>query len=856
VTTFYVTIHLGNWVACYDYNYFEFHTTDYVAEVDSLDNVLEIGWFSGTALDADYSCTDMVKNDPNYPGTGVSSITIIGDCDIYPASAMPVARATAKNDFVRLFVDTTMAAYIDLSCRLVGRSVIHEVENYGATCELTIVNDLQTKYGNILSSLFMNWYDPSTGSTVGWSDGRAGGITTGMVLQIREGDENGQCLGTFMVMTISAKEELITLSCGDFIQIMRATGAEYYRNHYLPGSEVDAREEGLLIDSYIRIDRPANVTLIGGAAGDVLYMVPRSYTYDETKVATSTTVPVSTTVKISGSPAQKRVDGKVGIEYIQVTLRSLDGGLGPEDVDYTINLYAGAYSASALICSWSVTCSVVADTVYTLNLPDDSTKDLSACGYIKIEISGEYNGQYGITPYVYTYITDQTQDADIISSSTKIGSSSPQNDSTLYCTIGWLKYAQASGNNTTYNDTPYFDITSISGGPSVDSTLITLGMDRAYIAYQDPEANINKMAVMADIIKAVPPASNRTLSYVSTTKEVNVFRCGGDSYHAYFLALADMEDSIGYQHAFCVVPGTWDTIRVGRRYKPGDTSQFKLVYAGDSVSGIDMMSFSPSITKRNRSYLATVRGKRNDGTPMIITVKDPNVAIGPSASVIGTSESSDADLAFQAYSQIMTNRSTDWEGTVELSGIHTGFMKKASNSTYIGGVPVTIRDSRYAMTNYRARVKEVTLDFQNQKTILVLNNYTEMYANDVLDSSKMAYQAGNMAVMATSEDLYIRQYIFVESGQSLPSALAYTVSIYLDGSNTPSSTVTASVIEYPELGVATVAAYFPAGVDYSNNQYAVTAVSVNSLAKISIASYLRPDKHRQQYLIVNVQMEL
>lgn len=763
--------------------------------------------------------------------------------------------STATEDHVTLYTSTGLSVSLDLTPRLVTRCRIHEAENYGATCELTIVNDLDSAGTNILSSSFTGWYDPSTGWTEGWSDGGTRGLATGMVVQVRKGSSSGTVLGTFMVMSISASEDLVTLSCGDFIQIMRATGSEYYRNHYLGGGEVSTRERGAISlgSNTIVIDRPADVTLVGGGAGDVLYMAPNVQSYTASPTSMSGGNKATSTIRISTDPDYDRIDGKVGLEYIKVTLRSITEGLGPVTTDYTIKLYAGMYSANTLLQTWYVSCSVTTDTEYTLNL-SDSNKDLSEYGYLRIEIEGEYNGQYGITAYVGTYRV-VSSDSDLVSVSTTWGNST-YSGYILYCTMGWLKYANASGNNTTdAQSNPVFEITSIAGVSQIDSSLRTSGMDRAWISYQAPESNISKVTVMRDILRAVPPIDeSRSITHVSTDRMVNMFRCGGDSYHSYFLALADMEDSDGYQHAFAVVPGTWDSIRVGRRYKPDDASQRTLKYGGQSGTGLDMMSFSPSISKRNRPFLATARGKRNDGTPLIVTVRDPDVAIGPTASVIGSSESSDADIAFQAYSQIMTNRSTKWEGTVELSGIYDSFMAKGNSATFIGGVPVTVNDSRYGMSGYRAKVKEVTLDFQNQKTILVLNNYTESYANDILDSSKMAYQAGNLAVAATAEELYTRQYVFVETSQTLPTAGSYTVTANINGGGT--ATVPATVIKYPELGVATVVAYFPAGVNYSNVQYSVLSVKVNSGSWIGISQSVRPDKKRQQYLIVNVQMTL
>lgn len=174
--------------------------------------------------------------------------------------------------------------------------------------------------------------------------------------------------------------------------------------------------------------------------------------------------------------------------------------------------------------------------------------------------------------------------------------------------------------------------------------------------------------------------------------------------------------------------------------------------------------------------------------------------------------------------------------------------------TYVGGAPVRIYDTRYGMSGYAARVKEVTLDFTEQTTLLTLNNYSEMYANSVIDSSKMAYSAGGLAVEASSSDLFTLQYVRLESSSSLSSSSSHTIEIYTSESGWVSTY--ADVVSIVDLGIAVMSAYFKRGVASTTAQYAVTRVRVDGSTVIDIPSAKRPDKYSNQSLVVNVQVPL
>lgn len=758
---------------------------------------------------------------------------------------------SAIEDHVTLYDGTSMTHHMDLTCRLARRTVIHEVENYGATCELTIANDLSSKYTNILSADFEGWKDPSTGYTEGWDDYGTRGLTTGMVIQVKKGTST--VLGTFMIMSISASDELVTLSCGDFIQVLRATGAEYYRNHYSAGSTRQTRKicGSTTPDTVLIMDRPAGVLFSGDVnVGDVKYMVPVPEAYHTSDTSIGPSIDgLTSVIYLGGTGAYYRTAGIVGIEYIKVYLAGYQF-MDTNVIYYTVELHKGNSKNGPLIDSWTVSSSNTGGyDEFTLNL--SSAVDLSEYTYLTVYITGYYINS--MSQHIYAIRTKSVTAA----SCTLAYNNTSYANKAIYCEIGALEYKNCGGNNTVdVQNNPVFVITTIDGGASPSSALITPGMERAWATYVDPSTSVGLTTVATAILNA----AGASLSSVTVNKDINMFRCGGDNYHAYLLALADMEDDSGTyegrQHAFCAAASQWASVIFGARYRADDTSQRTLKYGGDAGLGLDVKSFSPRITKASRPSLALSKGTANDGTPIMVAVKDPDVAVGASVVTLTSSDTSALDSAFSAYSKIITNRSTDWEGEMELSGIYSDFMKRSGD--WIGGVPVTIKDSRYGMSSYRAKVKEMTLDFQNQTTKLVLNNYSVMYSNDILDTSTMAFQAGNRAVLSTAAELYIRQYVFVDSGEALASGSSYAVQYYMDGAWKTS--VSAEVIQYPELGVATVVAYFPIGVDYSNNQYPITKVRVycNGVAgsAIDIPSAVRPDKNMLQYLIVNIQMTI
>ena len=78
-------------------------------------------------------------------------------------------------------------------------------------------------------------------------------------------------------------------------------------------------------------------------------------------------------------------------------------------------------------------------------------------------------------------------------------------------------------------------------------------------------------------------------------------------------------------------------------------------------------------------------------------------------------------------------------------------MISRSASTIGSGVPVRLYHSRLGLSNYQAKVREMTLDFDAQTTTLVLNNYSQKYVNQVTDASSMSVMAATYANNSATE---------------------------------------------------------------------------------------------------------
>ena len=735
---------------------------------------------------------------------------------------------------VRLYKNSAgTGAYIDLDD--IQGPKLKYVENYGVTGSLTIVNDIGSSSRNLLSS-----------SCTLWSSG-SGALKPGMFLHIWQGSRtNANKLGVFIITQISPSDDLIDVTFGDCIQILRATGADYHRNHYAEGQQHTNEEAYGAWDSSaerIYVEKPSDVT-IDAANGDVQWAVS-----EETELSTS------------GGNGFLTSDGYIETEFdldadylIGFTLRPQPGLDG-------LNCRMRIYVNGVLRQTQTVVTNA-SDQYFEFSTPLEGNT-------IRIRLDQPGN-QYGTSDGVPYYSganlnwAPSTYSQGGISNSTLtihnywnsqeiVYETRTEQHTSFFASIVTASYAYATAGEQDPSDRTKYYITAIEGLSSITQMQgDPAWTGRALITYLEPGGDL----LMSTIFSRICDAAGMDATVVTSARAVGIFRCGGDYYHNYLLALADMDEPsgtyAGRQHGIAASTTSWGDIRLGIRYRANDSSQATLYYAGDGErSGIPMMAFVPSLTLQYRPYLAVTKGTKDDGTPIIVAVRDPDVDIGSASSIVDGSVTTIEDAALSSYSEIITNRSTNWEGTVQLSGIYTDFMVVG---TYTGGVPVRIYDSRYGMSGYAARVREVELNFTEQTTTLYLNNYSEMYANSIIDSTKMAYSAGNLAVEASSSDLFTKQYVRLESTATLSSRTNHTIEIY--SSENGYESATADVLEISDLDIAVLSAYFPRGISTITEQYGITRVRVDGSTVINIPEAIRPDKYSNQSLIVNVQMNI
>ncbi len=699
------------------------------------------------------------------------------------------------------------------------------VENFGVTGSLTLVNDLKTSANNLLSSECTLW---SSGS---------GAIRPGMFLYIyRNEGIPGNLIGIFMITEMSVADDLIKLTFGDAIQILRATGADYHRNHY------SSAQQHNLENAYGGWDPVA----------EKLYV----------------TKPAGVTLSATGGDVQWAVNSNINVsQFYSFNMGFASDGTAKFtfalDLDWLFSfsfyrqnmlrcrvrlLVEGAVVASK---TYSESSYSSMDTLRSITLDAPTYVRGKSIDVIIDNISTTYGADMDMASYpgsIFEYyrhfVTGSTYDSgtlnDVIFKSIYVGS--------------YYEYANA-GQADADNATKYY-VTGINNVTTISSSMGSPEyIGRARITYLDLAGGLS----MSTIFQSICYAAGYGASTISSSRTVGVFRCAGANFFSYLLALADMSEPsgtyAGRQHAISCSPVTWGAINLGYRLKASDTAAVVLYYAGDEspVSGaIPMMRFSPSMTMMYRPFLAITKGTKDDGTPIIIAMRDPEVTVGSAVSVVDGSVTTVEDAALYSYSEIVTNRSKDWEGTIVLSGIYTDLM--ISTGIFVGGRPIRIYDSRFGMSDYQARIKEVQIDVSTQQTTLVLNNYSEMYANSLIDSTKMAYTAGNIAVEASSNDVFAKQYVSVVSAATLSGSSSHTIEIYSVEKGYVSAV--ADVLKVVDLGICVLSAYFGRGVSTVTGQYAISKIRVDGSTVIDIDQHRRPDKYSNQSLIVNVQMVL
>lgn len=373
---------------------------------------------------------------------------------------------------------------------------------------------------------------------------------------------------------------------------------------------------------------------------------------------------------------------------------------------------------------------------------------------------------------------------------------------------------------------------------------------------------ISAVQVMQQIVEASGYSSSVGTSSLGAA--LTEFRAAGGNFLDYLQTLADANEDGG---RYFSLGASGSTIYIGARQTKADAASYAIVYGADSggsyANKMGIVSAEPNISLVNRHPICiakgtkTTNGSSSTSTPLIVACVDTSALDAIDKNL--TDLASDSSLstgyacASAALSKVMSNRANEWSGTFTVSGIWRDLVSRASGS-YGSGIPVRIFYSPLGLSDYAAKVKEITIDWEAATTAVVVNNYSVLYSNSITDSSAMALHASNYMADSSTDTSFTTQYVLVYASatQSLLSS-GNTITVKL--LNGLTATADAEVYKFPDLGTATVSAVFASGSSsgYDNtNAHSVSEVKINSNSYITIDSAIRPDKRFSQTLIINI----
>lgn len=714
----------------------------------------------------------------------------------------------------------------------VANVTLKEVENYGANGKLTIINKgIEDPTKNLLSE-----------SCTLWNDGQPRAIKPGMFLRLYENERTSpNALGVFFISSIQAVGETITVEFGDCLRLLKSMGADYVRNHYDAGGLKWHNSRAIWDDINNRgyVEKPASVEVPSTGAVRMYINATRSVPEQST---TTYSFSMNKSVKCKIPTSIFIESGARYLQQIKDLKVNYQGGFYEQTVTVKIGTSEGAadlqnetFRIGGGIHTW---------TSKTFN----GMADLTQFQYLWIELRSDN--------LIATFVCDgELNGAEIIADP----SGGYNRAFTMNIIVQRLR-TNVVGQTSTENPGQWI-IQTIDGSPATsDDCQGWLGQAQVY--YVEESAKVTASSIIQNILADAGMELNQ--SRIPITRGINTFRCNGDYYHNYILALCDMPNDNGQQFTITAERDTWGRLIMGYRYRvdnpdTADSPRYSFFYSKDAPeipmdTDVIFESFNPSVTLKDKPRISVIKGTTNAERPIMVAIMDPEIAIGASNPSVSGSVTSAVEAGLAAYKNIITNRSKNWAGTITVPGIDRRFFMTSSDFG-MGGVPIEITDHRYGMNRQIARVKEVEYDFHNQTTTLTINNYSEIYSNGLVDTEKMAYTAGDLSSAATTDDMFNRQFVSVRVEEQLPEPISI---IYIRGADFEEHLEPAgenddhiTIIKFPELKIAVLNAYFAAGAECPH-QYGVERIQVNDGAEIIIPEPRRPDKKASQSLIVNL----
>lgn len=186
----------------------------------------------------------------------------------------------------------------------------------------------------------------------------------------------------------------------------------------------------------------------------------------------------------------------------------------------------------------------------------------------------------------------------------------PANDITTL--IQGYNWARATGNmlGSNWIPTEIFGLTDIT-----TSDLYTPSENRVRISYvmMTGQSTLDVIESMAWSLGFIPLIDSSELAASET--QVDIFRTGGGYALDYMQKLTDISSSTGRMRSFRTRGYTTPVLAVGTRHIGADSGpgiRYGTDYVGGNGEVLNLSSFSPKVTMKNRPSMAVMRGTRSD----------------------------------------------------------------------------------------------------------------------------------------------------------------------------------------------------------------------------------------------------
>lgn len=762
------------------------------------------------------------------------SVSVLLAMDKIPYTPGPMARIVAEIE--TRFGDNPFwrgVDYLDLTMLQVQGGEVTAIiaENEGGSASFTLLNNLDGQ--NLLSD------------SLTWHKGTVQKLVPGIYVKV-DLIEKGQCLGRItdgFISTISADEDKVTIEIGDGNAFLGKQGTTLRRNYYNRDSTM----------SYLL---PIGVETVGS--------VTRYYASIKGIEGT----PLVNTLEWSRMLSKDTgSDGYLGWEMSKISKVVLpipDGATSLRSIGLKVGWTSLAVSGTVrahlrVMCGQDI----LADADASAYVEKTESKPLTvALDWSKTLASSTLE----------IYITD------VESSSARLRTHDSSEG-------GYVTYNGSRRDWEPYYEVSYSKWESVSGA-TLDGTkiIVTSTSDNGWMAPESGSTqegrakidivsgNISTLEIMDDIAGHFGTVTHDTLT---CTSWVGMFCIGGGYALDYLQKAADIPDDNGRKRSFIRTGfGQSKKVIIGDRYDVEDSAVSKYSYG--AVEGCTpFVSFAPHLTIKGRPKVVTLRStststgsstaksiittvSKRAGTAWPKYTKDDTLRFERTESAVSVNSVNKVrDAMLQAYGEMTDAELDEWEGEMVLPGIVLDLIR--TSGQYAGsGIPISVTDSRYAMTDYRCRIRQVAYDLNAMTTTVTLNNYTRVYSGQISDTVALAVTGASQAFAAGDSTFFNTQYVCVESDDIAYNVIGKYLRAHIrktDGTTAVASMDGADVGILPD-GRYIVQSEFVSDIE-DVEDYGVDGIMYNPKETITpaipmykIPENLRPDAKKGQRVIV------